>query len=363
MNEATGQQNKPIQVKTDAGFVQWVAESGGSIAISTYQAGMMFMVGWLGNQLSMLQRHFDKPMGFDVSGDRMVIATRNDVISLQNNPVLAHHYFHDQPGRYDALYLPRMSWHTADMNLHDIALSDNDIWVVNTRFSCLATLDHEFNFYTKWQPSFITDMAPEDRCHLNGLAMKDNIPAYVTALGETDVAGGWRDNKANGGIVIDVENNEIIQRGLSMPHSPRWYNDTLWLLNSGKGQLLKMDVGTGKVKVVCEMQGYLRGLSFVDKYALVGLCKIRETNVFGGMPVQDKYERLICGIAIVDTETGDTIGMLEFTEGCTEIFDLRFLSGIQRPNILNLEKEQARQAVTAPQDVHYWLHEENVIKE
>ena len=358
-NKAHGKKKaKPIAVQTDAGFSEWVAKSGGSLVISTYQAGMMFTVGWLGNQLSMLQRHFEKPMGFDVRDGRLVLTTRNDVISFQNNASLAAHYIENQPGRYDALFLPRMTWHTADLGIHDIAIASDEVWLVNTRFSCLSVLDSEYSFIPRWSPSFITSLMPEDRCHLNGLTLVNDKPGFVTALGQTDTANGWRENKTTGGVVINVQTDEIVLDGLAMPHSPRWHDDTLWVLNSGAGQLLKVNADDGSTEVVCELQGYLRGLTFVDHYAIIGLCKIRESNVFGGMPVQEKYDSLKCGVAIVDTLSGNTVGFFEFTEACTEIYDIRFLPGVLRPNILNLQKEEARRAITAPPDNFFWMREQ-----
>lgn len=335
----------------------------GSVAISTYQAGKLLLVGWLGDRASLLARHFAKPMGFEVRGDRLVLATRHEVTVFQNCPMLAHDYIHDQPGRYDALFLPRTTYHTADLHTHDIAATESDIWLVNTRFSCLSTLSEAFTFVPRWRPSFVSAIVPEDRCHLNGLALRDGRPAYVTALGETDTRGGWRENKITGGIVIDVERNEIILHGLAMPHSPRWHDGNLWLLNSGEGQLLRLDVASGETDVICELPGYLRGLTFVGRHALVGLCKIREAPIFGGMPVETRYPKLACGVAVVDIERGRQVGFIEFTSGCTEIYDVRFLPGVLRPNILNLDKEATRHAVTAAPDLFYWLRPENKLKE
>jgi uncharacterized protein (TIGR03032 family) len=176
----------------------------------------------------------------------------------------------------------------------------------------------------------------------------------VTALGTTDAAGGWREKKADGGVLIDVQSSEIILRGLSMPHSPRWYDNRLWLLNSGAGELLTVDPANGRRETVCVLPGYLRGLTFVGPYALIGLCKIREKHIFGGLPVQQKNEKLPCGIAIVDLRTGREAGFFEFTEGCEELFEIQFLPGIRRPMILNLEKPQTRLAVCNP-DSAYWL--------
>lgn len=341
--------------RPDRGFLEWLAASGGTLAVSTYQAGVLMLLGWNGRQLSVLLRRYDKVMGLDVEDSRLLLATRHGLSLHANAPALAPHYL--KPGQYDALFLPRSTWHLPDLGVHDVALAGPDTWMVLTRFSCLANPSDEYTFRPRWRPKFVSDLTPDDRCHLNGLAMRDRKPAYVTALGETDTPGGWRDNKASGGIVMDVAANEVITRGLAMPHSPRWYRDQLYVLNSGAGELLRVDHGTGETEVVCKLQAYLRGLTFVGKHALVGLCQIRESNTFGGMPVQAEHDRLLCGVALVNLETGRQEGLLEITQGCTEIYDLRFLAGMKQPNVLNLEKPETSLAVSAP-GAWYWLARE-----
>lgn len=353
-------QGTPVQCNADIGFMEWLASSKGSLVVSTYQAGKLLMIGWSGDQLSLLMRHYDKPMGMDTSGNKLILATRNNVTLHSNDVILAKNY--KQTGQYDALYLPKVSWHTGDLNVHDIAFANNDVWFANTRFSCLSKLNDSYNFEPMWRPAFVSETVPEDRCHLNGLAMVKNQPRYVTCLGESDTPGGWRDNKVSGGIVIDIKNNNIVQRDLAMPHSPRYYRNNLYVLNSGAGELLKINPEDGGREVVCQLQGYLRGLSFVDNYAIVGLCKIRETNIFGGMPVQEKFEQLLCGIAIVNIKTGKNIGLFEFTSGCEEVFDTRFLAGSQRPNIFNTEKPETLEAFNAP-EFSYWLRPKNMVED
>jgi uncharacterized protein (TIGR03032 family) len=197
-------------------------------------------------------------------------------------------------------------------------------------------------------------VVPEDRCHLNGLAMEDGQPRFVTALGATDMVGGWRERKADGGVVIDVPSGEVVLRGLCMPHSPRLHDGSLWVLNSGRGELWRVDRESFRHEVVCSLPGYLRGLCFVGSVALVGLSTIREKHIFGGLPVQQQWPRLRCGVAVVELQTGRQLGLFEFTEGCTELFDVRFLADVCRPMILSAEKEATRQAVTAP-EFAYWL--------
>src|SRR3954453_19370149 len=209
------QQDRPavsgdiIQCAISDSFQQWMSQAGGALIVTTYQAGKVAMIGGGGGQVTMLMRQFDKPMGLAASGTKMALATRNDVILFSDAKLLAHDYLETQRGRYDSLYLPRASFHTGDINVHDLAYGSDGLWVVNTRFCCLSRLSDRFNFVPVWKPPFLSEIVPEDRCHLNGLAMVDGKPKFVTCLGETDVVGGWRPVKASGGCVVDVPNNQV----------------------------------------------------------------------------------------------------------------------------------------------------------
>jgi uncharacterized protein (TIGR03032 family) len=335
-------------------FQDWIGQAGGALVVSTYQAGKVALIGWNGSRTTLLMRQFDKPLGLAVEGSRIALATRHAVWLLANAPLLAHDFLDDQPGRYDALFLPRAMYQTGDLNTHDLAFAGDDLLLVATRFCCLARPSFAYSFVPFWKPKFVSEVVPEDRCHLNGLALRDGRPRYVTALGTTDTPGGWRENKASGGVVIDVQSDEIILGGLAMPHSPRWHDDRLWVLNSGAGQLLVVDPSSGQTAVVCELSGYLRGLCFVGPYAVIGLCKIRERHIFGNLPIQQRCPDLRCGVAIVDTRSGAEVGMFEFTAGCEELYDVQFLKGIHRPTILNLEKPVVHEAFTYP-DSSFWL--------
>ena len=367
MSESSHTSTAAVQIGCDAtpSFIDWLSQIGGSLMVSTYQAGKVAMIGWDGERVTLLMREFDKPLGMACqtadSADgrpqrvgRIVMATRHDVSSFTDAPPLAHQYREDQPGRYDALYLPRVTYHTGDLQTHDVAIAGDDVYLVATRFSCLAKLSVDYGFQTVWKPPFVTDVVPEDRCHLNGLAVVDGQPKYVTALGTTDTPGGWRERKADGGVLLDVESGETLIDNLSMPHSPRWHRDRLWLLDSGRGRLLRMDPKDGQVETVAELPGYLRGLCLIGDWAVVGLCKIRERHVFGGLPIQERYDHLQCGVAIVDTRSGAMVGMFEFTHGCEELFDVKFLPNVFRPMIVNLDRPEAREAITN-EESSFWI--------
>ncbi len=351
-----------IQCAVSESFAHWLSQAQGTLAITTYQAGKVALVGWDGRQVSLLLRQFDKPLGLAARGPMLALATRHEVMILADAPLLAPDYLESDPGRYDALYVPRASYDTGDINVHDLAFANDGLWLVNTRFSCLAAVSDRYNFVPRWKPPFVTEIVPEDRCHLNGLALVDGRPRYVTCLGQSDMVGGWRDAKATGGLVLDVDTGEAICRGLAMPHSPRWHDGWLYVLNSGLGELWRIAPATGACDMVCALPGYLRGLHCWGPYALVGMCQIREKHIFGGLPIEQRYPRLLCGVALVDLRSGAQLGLFEFTAGCQELFEVQFLPGVLRPMLLNRDKVAARQAITAP-DFAYWLRPSNEIRE
>lgn len=344
-----------VRCRATEGFSAWMAANNLSIAVSTYQAGKLLLIGWNGRQVSLNARNFDQAMGLDIAGDSLALATRHSIHRFTNAAPLASDFDPAQPGRYDALYLHRASFYTGPLFVHDLGFAqDGELWFVNTRFSCLATLSGDYSFVPRWQPPFITELAPEDRCHLNGLAMRDGLPRTVTALGLSDTPRGWRENKVRGGVVLDIPSGEVLLGGLSMPHSPRWYRDRLWVLNSGAGELLRLEAD-GRTELVSALPAYLRGLAFAGQYALVGLCKIREKKIFGGLPIEARVAELKCGVALVDIDTGKLTGLFEFTEGVEEIYDIRVLPNVRRPNLVGFDHPHLPgDAITAP-EFCYWI--------
>jgi uncharacterized protein (TIGR03032 family) len=185
----------------------------------------------------------------------------------------------------------------------------------------------DYNFVPRWRPPFITALAAEDRCHLNGLALLPGergtlAPRYVTALGDTDTPGGWRANKAHGGILMDVARGEIVSGGLSMPHSPRWHDGRLWLLESGAGRLLRMNLDRGKGEAVAELPGFARDLALIRPFAFIGPSKIREASAINGVPLAERRGELKCGVGVVDLRSGRPVAFLEFQSAVKEIFDI-----------------------------------------
>jgi len=307
-----------------------------SLLVSTYQAGQLVAVGVTDGQLSLSFRGLDRAMGIAVGEDRIAVGGKGQIWLLHEHSEIAASLA--PAGRYDRCWLPRSTSVTGSIQCHEVAwgttdTGEPDLWIVNTLFSCLAGLDPRYSFVPRWQPPFITGLAPEDRCHLNGLAMRDGSPAFVTVMAATDEAGGWRKERNDSGAVLDVSSGEAVTTGLAMPHSPRWHDGNLFVLNSGMGRLERVDPDTGHRDAVAFLPGYARGLAFHRDLAFVGLSTIRETAIFGGAPIAAHHDQLLCGVGVLDLATGDTVATLQFDTGVTEIFDVQVVPGARCPTL------------------------------
>jgi uncharacterized protein (TIGR03032 family) len=331
--------------QTDS-FVELLHRLGASLLASTYQANKLLAVRAGGGGLSTLVRTFDKPMGLADADGRLALGTRKEVWFLRDAPDIAPRV--EPAGRHDACFMPRSAHVTGDIAVHELAWAGGELWLVNTRFSCLCTLHPDYSFVPRWRPPFVTAFTADDRCHLNGLAIVDGRPKYVSALGETDTANGWRAGKPRGGCLMEVSSGEVISRGLSMPHSPRWHDGRLWLLESGTGQLVLVDPANGRRERVAEVPGFARGLALVGPYAFVGLSRIRKTSPMDGVPLAERREQLKCGVAAVDLRGGRVVALLEFQTAVEEIFDVQLLPGLRFPEVIGFQQEAIQHTFVVP---------------
>jgi len=332
--------------KHTASFRALLDTLGATLMITTYQAGRLIMIRPTADGLNSHFRSLATPMGLAYDGRRLAIGTQAEIILFQNQPDLGARL--DPPDLHDGCFVVRHRHSTGNIRVHDLAWADDGLWLVNTRFSCLATLDDEHSFVPRWQPPFVTELRAEDRCHLNGLAVVDGKPRFVTVLGISNENNGWRENKADGGAILDVPTGAVVAAGLSMPHSPRWHNGRLWVLQSGRGSLGVVDIDTGQVEQIAQVPGFARGLAFAGRYALVGLSKVRE-HVFDGLPLtRDRDEELQCGVWVIDTETGESVGNLTFEGLVQEIFEVALLPGMRYPELIEPGAPLADSAFVLP---------------
>lgn len=304
-----------------------------SLAITTYQAGKLILARSQAQGMNTHFRNFNRPMGMALQPNRLAIGCLRTIEYSHNMPDLISRL--ENPNEHDACFVPRKTHVTGAIDIHEMGWGENNtLWVVNTRFSALCTLDGDNSFVPQWRPHFVSGLAPEDRCHLNGLAMIHGKPGIVTALGETNTANGWRVNKRNGGVLINVPQNKTIATGLSMPHSPRWYDNRLWMLESGHGTLVNFDPKTLEKTVVASFPGFTRGLDFAGPFAFVGLSKVRETATFSDFPLLERLEERICGVYVCHIPTGQIVGFIRFEGDVEEIFAVQVLHGHLFPELL-----------------------------
>jgi uncharacterized protein (TIGR03032 family) len=343
-----------LQIDSSRNLPAWLVEQRVSLAFSTYQAGKLFLVGMKpGGELSIFERTFNRAMGLWSDGQTLWLSSAYQLWRFEN--ALA-------PGQteagFDRLYIPRGGYTTGDIDAHDIALdADGQVVFVNTLFSCLATLSQTASFKELWRPPFITRLAAEDRCHLNGLAMQDGRPRYVTCVSRSDVADGWRERRRDGGCVFDVTTGDVIAEGLSMPHSPRLHEGRLWVLDSGNGDFGYIDLDTGGFEKVLFCPGYARGMTFVGRYAIVGLSRPRE-GTFTGLALSENLEQkgvsARCGLIVIDLELGEIVHWLRIEGAVGELYDVVALPGVVRPTALGFKTDEIRYTVTAEGETRVW---------
>jgi uncharacterized protein (TIGR03032 family) len=346
---AQAEHAEPLRAVHTTNFPGLLRQLGASLLVTTYQAGKLVMVRDEGDHLNTHFRSLQAPMGLALDGGRLAVGTAIQVWEYVDVPAVTAKL--DPPGKHDACFLPRASHVTGNIQGHELAWgSGGELWVVNTRFSCLCTLDRSASFIPRWRPPFVTALEPTDRCHLNGLAMVDGRPRYVTALGETDEPGGWRADKAKGGILMDVASGEVITRGLSMPHSPRWYGGRLWVCESVAGTFGFIDPKTGRYQPIAEVPGFTRGLDFAGGLAFVGLSQVRESAVFSGIPLTERLadDERTCGVCAVELATGQVVALLRFETAVQEVFAVAVLPGRRWPELINDDDTRLENSFVVP---------------
>lgn len=339
-----------LGVNFSAGLSSFLKAQNISLAFTSYQTGRLHLVGHgMDGKLALHLAVYPQAMGVTGDQHRIYLGTLTQLVRLEN--VLAPGQIAN--GTHDKLYVPRNMQTLGNIDFHEVGVRDNGAVVfVNTRYSCLCEPSLTHSFKPIWQPDFITRLAPEDRCHLNGLAMRDGRPKYVTAACRSDLANGWRERRHDGGVLIDIENDTVIAEGLSMPHSPRWHDGKLWLLNSGTGELGWVDLDTESFHPLVFCPGFPRGLSFHGDFAFVGLSKPRNGR-FEGLSLDDRLKQIDadawCGVQVISLSSGAVVQWLRFESEITELFDVCVLPGVRNPLTLGPESLEIQDFITIEQ--------------
>jgi len=337
----------PVEISADRNFIDWLLAEQISLAFSTYQSSRLMLLGVdFQGALSGFERVFDRAMGLYATTERIYLSCRYQIWQLDNVLIPEQLY-----NGYDKLYVPRISYTTADLDVHDLAIEAESqrIVFISSLLNCLATVSDRHSCLPLWKPKFISQLINEDRCHLNGLAMVDGKPRYVTLCSQSDVIDGWREYRQGGGCVIDMTTDEVVASGLSMPHSPRFYQGKLWLLNAGTGEFGYIESNTGKFEPIVFCPGFLRGLAFSGEYAIVGLSKPRE-KTFSGLKLDEtlatKNAEPRCGLMIINIKTGVVNHWMHLDGEITELYDVQVLPSVRYPQVVGFKTDEIQQLIT-----------------
>lgn len=342
-----------IDYEMTPGFIQLLERLGCSLIISSYQASAVMIVGSLGGGRPIQSfARFPGALGLALDGDRLAVAMRSQVAILSNIRSLAR----TKPGTgelYDGYFVPRQNYVVGDTAIHDMIFDGREIVAVNTNFSCLCRLDGFHNFTPVWKPPFISGLSPDDRCHLNGMAADQGRIRYVTALGETDEARGWHAGRYTDGVLLEVPSGRVVASGLCMPHSPRVFGNRLILTEAGTGTLVEINRASGAKRTICDLPGFARGLTELAGFLFVGLSLPRGEQPFKDLPVAATGKELVCGVAAIKADTGELVGMLTYTGGCTEIHDVQVTTRARIMGISDLSGDATHLAVDLP-EIGFW---------
>jgi uncharacterized protein (TIGR03032 family) len=335
------------QISVSRGFGNWLIRNNCSLAFSSYQTGQLFLVGMMGNgQVSFHQQNYVRAMGLHATPQRLYVGSLFQIWRLEN--VLAPHERANND--FDRLYVPRNAQTTGDIDVHELGVDRaGRVIFVNTKFSCLATMSLTHGFRPLWKPPFISRLAAEDRCHLNGLAMQDGAPAYVTAVSRSDMINGWRDRRHEGGVLIDVRDDRIVTDQLSMPHSPRTTADGIYLLDSGRGQIARVDPKSGAKTDIAFCPGFLRGLAIHNGHAIATVSLPRD-GAFSGLALQDELKKRDgepwCGVCIVDLRSGDLVEWIRLNGAIKELFDVAVIPEVRCPMALGVQSPDIQSLIS-----------------
>ena len=373
-----------------------------SLAFTSYQAGRLIIVRSDGESLDVSYKNFPRPMGLTATEDGLTLGVftqvyhfqredglldnikrplerlEDDIVAPRVTPIDCEQTVADSADqseplpeldeqetqalksyqdklydpvdeRVDACYITRSAHYSGMINVHDIAWGDDGLWAVNSSFSCLCTLDPDYSFVPRWKPYFISELKPEDRCHLNGMALKDGKPAYVTTFSTSDTIASWRQIGGSSGTLMDVESNTVLVDGLTMPHSPRWHNGSVYYCNSGHGLLCRYDLEQKKEEVLAELPGFTRGIDFCGSLLFLGLSKAREGNVLHQSPLMDKYDETFSGIWMINLNNNEIIGYIKFTGNVDQIYDVAVLPNCSFPELIEPNHPRMRNHFSHPE--------------
>jgi uncharacterized protein (TIGR03032 family) len=342
MSEFAAVELRDFETVPSDGFVAWLDEV--DVALAVTHANKVVTLGRHGDDLLVRAGRYDQVTAL-AAGDagELWLGLTSQLWRLENAV----------PGGSDAdgvdhRYVPRVGSMIGRALPVDIAVTDQGVCIASAALSCLARPDPLQGLVPLWAPPFVRALTADVRCGLSGVAVRDGRPSAVTCHGATDAADAWRAARADGGVVVDVDSNEIVAHGLSVPQSPRWHDGHLWFVQSGTGTLGYLD-GEELVEVV-RVDGYVQALCFAGGHAVVGTSGSRWDELVAGLPVGERLagRRPLTGVFVVDLRRGEVVHEVRFDGTAREIADIVAIPTGRHVEFASPDGLHAQELVTYP---------------
>ena len=226
----------PLRAAHTPNFPALFRQLGQSLLVTTYQAGKLVMVRDEGDHLNSHYRAFPAPMGLALAngGSKLAIGTTIQVWEFRDVPRRRPPL--ETNGTHDACYLPRSSHVTGNVLIHEMAYGAGE----HSGSSTPASLAWPRSTVSRANraggrrpsPSWNRRIAATSTAWPWWTASRSTSPRWAKRT--KWLAGG--PTRPGAACLMDVDSNAILCRGLSMPHSPRWYGGRLWVCESGWGR-------------------------------------------------------------------------------------------------------------------------------
>lgn len=351
------EEDKSINFEISRNMDIWLNNQLCSIVCTSYKTNLVFTFGKFGNKINVWYSQFNRPMELYVD-DNIYLGTQVGIVSFINN--IDESITKDNVNQvvYDGNYIPNKINFTGDIDIHDIYKLNSGLYFVSSQLNSICVINNstKYNFDIFWTPSFISKknnrVPKEDRCHLNSCCPVNGKIKYACMVSDSDISGGWRDNRVGGGLIIDIDTDEVVCSNLCMPHSLQYYYGKLYVLDSGTGRFgyinFEEEDTSKRFKEICFIPGFLRGLKFINNYAVIGMSMDRHENIFSGLPLCDKMkEKKInpkCGIKIVNINTGDIEHSIELIN-VIEIYGIGIIQNNVTSRLMDLNNDMLVNAI------------------
>jgi uncharacterized protein (TIGR03032 family) len=212
--------------------------------------------------------------------------------------------------------------------LHDLALLSGRLHANGVGENAILRLDNDGRVERVWWPKCIdTDKGPifgRNHIQLNSIAAGKDLTDSLFSASASQVTrfrpGHLRFPVDKRGVIFSGATREPCVQGLTRPHSARFHRGTVWVDNSGYGEL--GFAKAGGFDPVVKLPGWTRGLCFKGDIAFVGTSRVipRFRRYAPGLNVDSS----ICAVHAVDVRTAKIRGSLSWKWG-NQIFAIDWM--------------------------------------